>query len=235
MAVASRRPSLAARWIRIRMNDVSSQNEAAAVSRKRGRPSREVETEITNAITQTALQMFLEEGYGATSMKRVAEVAQVSPGTLYARFANKEALFKAVVELEVATLKISHPLRRPKAGASLIDVLESSAINMMDALGRQDVEAFGRLLANEAGRFPQLARIYQQATGVAQDDMEAWMLGAHDSALTPDDAADLHTTLRETVLGWSRLRIFTAPSQRGSIRPEARRIARILGRGWTRA
>lgn len=215
------------------MNDVSSQTEVA-ISRKRGRPSREAETEITNAITQTALRMFLEDGYGATSMKRVGEVAQVSPGTLYARFANKEALFKAVVELEVATLKVSHPLRRPKAGASLVDILESSAINMMDALGRKDVEAFGRLLANEAGRFPQLARIYQQATGVGREDIIEWLLGAHDSALTPEDAADLSTTLREAVLGWSRLRIFTAPSQRGSIRPEARRIARIIGQGWTR-
>lgn len=215
------------------MIEVSLQKDVA-VARKRGRPSREAETEITSVITQTALQMFLEEGYGATSMKRVAEVAQVSPGTLYARFANKEALFKAVVELEVATLKVSNPLRRPKAGALLIDILETSAVNMMDALGRKDVEAFGRLLANEAGRFPQLARIYQEATDVGREDLIDWLMGARDSALTPENAADLYTVLMESVLGWSRLRIFTPQAQRASIRPEARRIARVIGQGWTR-
>jgi AcrR family transcriptional regulator len=212
------------------MNQLS-QNQATA-PRKRGRPSRQTEVDIDNAITQTALRLFLDAGYGATSMKRIAQQAGVSPSTLYARFADKEMLFQAVVEFEVTSLKASHPVRRPKLGASLLDIVESSAANMMSAMERQNVDAFGRLLANEAGRFPQLARIYHGATNIGQAELIEWMVAAHDSELTLQTAKDLARTLLEAVAGWSQLKIFTTPSQRGSLRSEARRIAQVIARGW---
>src|SRR5947209_10172585 len=52
-----------------------------------------------------ARELFVERGFGGTSIELVLERAGVSKGSLYHHFTNKEALFEAVlddVETEVA-------------------------------------------------------------------------------------------------------------------------------------
>jgi len=46
----------------------------------------------------TATRLFAEHGYEGTSIEAVLEEARVSRGALYHHFANKEALFEAVLE-----------------------------------------------------------------------------------------------------------------------------------------
>src|ERR1700760_1757113 len=48
-------------------------------------------------ILMAARELFLNGGYGSTSMDAVAKHAGVSKSTLYAHFENKEQLFGAVV------------------------------------------------------------------------------------------------------------------------------------------
>lgn len=49
-------------------------------------------------IIVAATEVFLEAGYGATSMDIVAARANVSKATIYAHFGSKEALFRAIIE-----------------------------------------------------------------------------------------------------------------------------------------
>ncbi|MFX3636984.1 MAG: TetR/AcrR family transcriptional regulator [Candidatus Pristimantibacillus sp.] len=54
--------------------------------------------ELRQAILRHAQDEFMEYGYSAASIKRIADKAGMSAGNLYRYYAGKEALFDAVVE-----------------------------------------------------------------------------------------------------------------------------------------
>ncbi len=60
-------------------------------------------------IAKAALEVFLRFGYGHTKMADIAEAAGISRPTLYLSFADKEAVFRAVVDMivkaKVATIR----------------------------------------------------------------------------------------------------------------------------------
>src|SRR5690242_12451897 len=63
------------------------------------------------AILQAARQLFLERGFGATTMALVAERAGVSVQTVYKSFANKAGLAKAVFDVAIAGDDDPRPMR----------------------------------------------------------------------------------------------------------------------------
>jgi AcrR family transcriptional regulator len=65
--------------------------------RKGGRPLRADALKLREQILHVATELFLEQGYGATSIESVAAHAGVSKRTFYDRFEDKAALFAAVV------------------------------------------------------------------------------------------------------------------------------------------
>lgn len=196
---------------------------ATAVGSRRGRPSRAQERAITQKIVETAL------------MKRIGEEAGVAPNTLYLRFADKAALFRALIEWKVAFWKVTNPPRRSRAKAGLVEILELAALGMLEAIARDDVAAIGRLLAMEGERFPELARIYREsAMQVGRNELLDRIVNAPDADLADEDAADLVTTLTEVIVGHTGSRMFYDPAGTGTLRQVARRIARVIGAGHTR-
>lgn len=75
---------------------------AAAAATPRGRPTPERTAAIDAAIREAALAVFLNAGFAAATMEAIAQRAQVSKGTLYARYDSKEQLFRAVIEDEIS-------------------------------------------------------------------------------------------------------------------------------------
>lgn len=72
------------------------------------------------AIRRAATKLFLEQGYGATTLRQVADGAGIGERTLYDAFGNKAALFRHVVD--VATAGDEQPLpvaQRPVFRAAL--------------------------------------------------------------------------------------------------------------------
>ncbi|MCW5749580.1 MAG: TetR/AcrR family transcriptional regulator [Alphaproteobacteria bacterium] len=65
---------------------------------KAGRPGRPADRAKHDGILEAATGLFLERGYRATSMDRIAASAGVSKITIYAHFSSKAALFAAIVE-----------------------------------------------------------------------------------------------------------------------------------------
>lgn len=53
-------------------------------------------------ITQAARELFVAQGYGATSLQEVADRASVAVQTVYFVFRNKRTLFKEVVDTSIA-------------------------------------------------------------------------------------------------------------------------------------
>lgn len=58
--------------------------------------------ETRRRIVAAAHELFLEQGYGATSLQEVAERAGVAVQTIYFVFGNKRTLLKAVVDTTIA-------------------------------------------------------------------------------------------------------------------------------------
>ncbi len=54
--------------------------------------------EVTRlAVEDAALELFMKQGYHATSMRQIAERAKLALGGIYNHFANKEEIFEAII------------------------------------------------------------------------------------------------------------------------------------------
>lgn len=56
-------------------------------------------TEKQEKIIRTALQLFAENGFDATSTSKIAKTAGVSEGLIFRHFGNKDGLLSAIMEL----------------------------------------------------------------------------------------------------------------------------------------
>lgn len=109
------------------------------------------------AILDIAREAFLEEGYSATSMSRIAALVGGSKATLYSYFPSKKDLFVAVTDRETNRLFDSIFNVRLSAGeprAALVDLVRRS----LAALMSDNIIKGYRLIIAEAGRFPEIAR-----------------------------------------------------------------------------
>ena len=123
-----------------------------------GRPSREDAERIGGSILATATEMFLAEGYGATSIEAIAQALRISKRTFYHRFKDKAALFEAVVHDIVERMK-PPDMSRLFVGANLEEVLlRVGELALQASLSPQGL-ALQRLILSESKRFPELAAI----------------------------------------------------------------------------
>lgn len=124
---------------------------------RRGRPSKANAFLLGERILAAATALFLAEGYGATSIEAVAARARISKRTLYDRFADKPALFAAVVHGIVEQIRPA-PDVPLIAGATLPDIMRRLAQFMLNAALAPQALALHQLVNAESARFPQLAR-----------------------------------------------------------------------------
>lgn len=77
---------------------------------------------------EAALELFSSQGFGATSMRQIATRSGLSMGNLYHHFANKEAIFKQLLDRYWGRLQDpEHPLQQLFARAEFPDDLEDLA------------------------------------------------------------------------------------------------------------
>ncbi|WP_288378519.1 TetR/AcrR family transcriptional regulator [uncultured Massilia sp.] len=147
-------------------------------SRKRGgRPSAEQAGEVDRRILDAATTLFLRAGFDGTSCDQVLALAGAGKATLYARYANKDALFSAVVhrmveqqKLLVADIPADMPVRERLrlVGSSLLQhALTEESIGLM------------RICIATAQRLPELSRMVDcQARGAAVASVASVLAGA---------------------------------------------------------
>ena len=127
-------------------------------ARRGGRPSREQAALLGDRILDVAADLFLTEGYGATSIEAVAQRAKISKRTFYHRFPDKAALFDAVLRRIIQGIRPSPDAPLFECG-DLSEVLRRLARLAVRASVAPMTLALTRLMLTEAQRFPELAAI----------------------------------------------------------------------------
>lgn len=142
----------------------SSANPAPEGSRSRrggGRPTVEEAYRLDRDVRENALHLFLDHGYDATSMDAIAAAAGTTKASLYARFPNKETVFREV--LTWAIRRSDWPIEEPDPPAVddleflLTDIAETSLRRALDPA----MIRLGRIAITHADRFPEIARELQ--------------------------------------------------------------------------
>ncbi len=113
--------------------------------------------------------LFLRDGYGATSLEAVAAAAGVSKRTLYARFAGKAALRQMVVARLVTNWLPAFDAEIGQGGGLRDTLLGSARVMLATALTPQALGLY-RLIIAEIGRFPELALVMRDAGAAAGTD-----------------------------------------------------------------
>ncbi len=166
-----------------------------------GRPTKLAALERDERLLEIAAAMFMEQGFDATSMDALAEAAAVGKATLYARYADKAALFAAVLRRRI--LQIYGPLEEEFSlihdGADLGETLRAVARRLLARTIAPDAAALGRILAAQGARFPELGQLAVREGLTRQIKLVAAILARFadrpSRVSDPDVAADLFLSI----------------------------------------
>lgn len=117
------------------------------------------------AILDVASEVFLAQGYAATSMSEIAAKLGGSKGTLYNYFRSKEELFGAFIAdiCQGRATAIFDPLPPIGEGRSVRESLIELGLSLMTFLWSEQLIALHRLIFAEVGRFPEIGRMFYEA------------------------------------------------------------------------
>jgi TetR/AcrR family transcriptional repressor of mexJK operon len=116
------------------------------------------------AILEAATEAFLRNGYRGTSMDEIAKHAAVSKQTVYKHFADKERLFSEIVvgTVDEASDPVHDEVRSLQDSGDLEADLRDLARRQLTKVMQPRLLALRRLVIAEAGRFPELGRVFYE-------------------------------------------------------------------------
>ena len=201
-----------------------------------GRPTKAAAAQRDERLLEIATRMFMEQGFEATSIDALAEAASIGKATLYARYADKAALFADVLRRRI--LDVYGPMEAEFAAATAGDDLETTLRKVADRLIDQALAnssvTLGRILSTQGPRFPELARLamtegYGRQLHVVESVLSRF---ADDPSYLLDDlavAADLFVAL---VMGRAaRVKIYGLPVDAAEMRQRTGAAVALFVRG----
>jgi AcrR family transcriptional regulator len=142
------------------INPAESEEEERTGARNAGRPTRHAAAALPDRILDAAQELFLSQGFEATSLNQIAAKAGATKRTLYVKVGDKADLFAAVVRRMLNERR--QRLRHAGAGGSLSERLTRFGGDLL-AIGLDpDVLRLYRLIVAEAPRFPALANLIEE-------------------------------------------------------------------------
>jgi AcrR family transcriptional regulator len=170
-------------------------------------------------IRAAARELFLRDGYGATSLRAIAEHARVAERTVYVVYGTKLALFRDVLDVAIAgddepvalrDRRPFHDLLAEPDGHRVVSLLAATTTTILERAG-----AIMMIAAHSAGADPQLRELDQHSARVMAGNMRdvAGALKRHGAlrrGLTPEVAGQTMTVLMSPYVhelcrgfGWS--------------------------------
>ena len=131
-----------------------------------GRPTRDQAEARHRELLDTALDIFLNKGFEATTMEGVAAAVGMTKRTVYARYPDKAALFIATVQRAIERLIVSDAtlaaLETDDLEATLTAVARMRFAQVMTPEGLK----LQRIINTQSYRFPQIFMMsYEQGAG----------------------------------------------------------------------
>jgi AcrR family transcriptional regulator len=121
-----------------------------------GRPTREQAQARHAELLDTALDMFLENGFQLTTMEGVAAAMGMTKRTIYARYEDKAALFLATVQRAIdRTMTSVEELRAAETEDLEATLIAIGQMRIAD-LSRPEGVRLRRIINTESYRFPQI-------------------------------------------------------------------------------
>jgi AcrR family transcriptional regulator len=165
-----------------------------------GRPDQARTRLARAAVVDAAQELFLERGYGATTIEAISERADVPPATVYRLFASKHGILKALFDVSIVGDDEDVPMvERPQVRALLADQDPRQQLAGFVAITVQVNARIGplyRILVSAAGTDPDAAAQLDELTRQRQQGQRAIArslarAGALRAELRERDAADL--------------------------------------------
>lgn len=160
------------------------------------------------AILDAALEVFLEQGYGATSLNDIVQVSGGSLSTLYELFGSKAGLFQAVIEkgcFEFFELLEAEDVdgKRPEEGLRII------AARFFEGLIQQNGASLLRLIVSEVPQFPEVGiAFYRAGPDTAREKVASYLTKqTRRGLLKVDDPSVAASTFISMVLRDFQMRI----------------------------
>lgn len=140
--------------------------EKTAVKKKRkvgpGRLSAADTALVEQRVLDAASDLFLEDGYDATTMEGIARKAGASTKTLYSRYANKSEILAAVAQ-HILNRSLSEPSpASPEAdGADPLPFIRKAAHELAFLYAEDEPAKIMRLALSEGYRHQEIARFFR--------------------------------------------------------------------------
>jgi AcrR family transcriptional regulator len=112
-------------------------------------------------IIEAAYELFLEQGYAATSMRQIAERTGLALGGIYNHFENKQAIFSELI-IDRHPFHQVLPLLQAASGKTVEEFVHNAARSMLDELGRRPdfiKLMFIELVEFEGRDFPEMFKV----------------------------------------------------------------------------
>jgi AcrR family transcriptional regulator len=152
------------------------------------------------AVVETARDLFLERGYGATTIEAISEAADVPSATVYRLFASKHGILKALLDVSIVGDDTNVPMAdRPQVQSLLTEREPREQLAGFVAVAVQVNERVAplyRILVSAAGTDPDAAALLDELTRQRQHGQRVIArslarAGALRRGLRERDAADL--------------------------------------------
>ena len=151
-----------------------------------GRPTREEAERRHRSLLATAFRLFLDKGWDGVSIEEISRQSGVAKGFIYARYADKGALCAGAIEHLMAdvmgTLHLADPLPD-----DVEEGLVAFGRQILDVALQPEALALFRQFIAEAGRLPDLARLFVERNPLRTLIMEVLRTYADRGTIRLDD------------------------------------------------
>lgn len=165
-----------------------------------GRPAQARTRLARAAVVDAARRLFLERGYGATTVEAISELADVPPATVYRLFSSKLGILKALIDVSIVgdDDDVAMP-DRPHVRAQLAEAdprsMLAGFVGITSSVNAR-VAPLYRILVSAAGSDPDAGALLDELTAQRQAGQRLLArslhrAGALGSGLRERDAADL--------------------------------------------
>jgi TetR/AcrR family transcriptional repressor of mexJK operon len=135
-----------------------------------GRPTPAQQRQRQEDLLNVALDIFLERGFEQTTMEEVATRVGMSKRTVYARYADKGALFKAAVKRAIERYTIPRAVLEAVATDDLEETLAAVARLRIANIATPIGTKLQRILGAQSYRFPELLNTaFEEGAGPTVD------------------------------------------------------------------